>query len=188
VFLLADASGHGAHAALTSMLLKAVFHECARIADCPEGLLEEMNARLFKFLPKEMFACAAAVWITPQGIRLSNGGLPYPYVLRAAGGLDELPVAGLPLGLFPDSEMRPYDSCDIELGTGDALLLASDGLGDVRDTDGEFFQDQRLRQAIEKRREDCAGALVEGLMSDAAQFRESDVWPDDVSLIAIRRV
>jgi serine phosphatase RsbU (regulator of sigma subunit) len=187
VFLLADVSGHGAHAALTSMLLKAVFHECVRLAEGPEHLLEEMNVRLYQFLPREMFACAASVWIGADGARLSNGGLPYPFVLRAAGGLDELPVAGLPLGMFADSEMRPYDSCELDLDSGDTLLLASDGLGDARDAEGRFFQEQCLRVALEKRRGQPPGQLVEGLLADAAEFREGDIWPDDVSLIAIRR-
>ena len=188
IFLLADIAGHGPQAALTSMLLKAVFHECARLADCPEDLLTEMSSRLFKFLPREMFACATSVWIGPAGMRLANGGLPYPFVLRAASGLDELPVAGLPLGLFADSEMRPYDSWDVELKSGDTLLLTSDGLGDVRDDEGRFFQDAHLSEAIENRRGECAGALVEGLLSDAEAFRKGDVWPDDVSVIAIRRL
>jgi sigma-B regulation protein RsbU (phosphoserine phosphatase) len=135
-----------------------------------------------------MFACAAAVWITPEGARISNGGLPYPFVLRARGGIDELPVAGLPLGMFPDSAMNPYDSCDVELRAGDTLLLASDGLGEVRDAEDRFFQDGCLRSAIEKRRGECAGALIDGLLADAEAFREGDVWPDDVSLIAIRRL
>ena len=49
VVLLADVSGHGVHAALTSMLLKAVFHECVRLAGSPVELLEEMNQRLYRY-------------------------------------------------------------------------------------------------------------------------------------------
>ena len=187
ILLLADVSGHGAHAALTSMLLKAVFHECVRIADCPQGLLEQMNTRLYKFLPREMFACAAALWIGQDEMRLSNAGLPYPYVLRAGGGVDEPPIAGLPLGMFADSELRPYDSWEVTLAQGETLLLASDGLAEVRDEQGRFFQDGPLRQALQARKEDCVGALLDGLLADAAAFRQGDIWPDDVSLIAVRR-
>lgn len=188
VVLLADVSGHGAHAALTSMLLKAVFHECVRLADRPEKLLEEMNHRLFRFLPPEMFACAAALWMDERGrMRLSNGGLPYPWVVRLEG-VDELPVAGLPLGMFADSDMRPYDSCDLRLELGETLFLASDGLGEVRDAEGTFFQDERLPAALDRSRGQCAGAQIDGLLAEAAAFREGGVWPDDVSLIAIRRV
>ncbi len=188
VGLLADVSGHGAHAALTSMLLKAVFHECVRLADSPERLLEEMNQRLYKFLPREMFACASVFWITPGGARLANGGLPYPFVLRAGGGIDELPVAGLPLGMFADSEVRPYDAWEVDLARGDTLLLASDGLGEVRDAADRFFQDGCLRRALENLRGRGASEVVDGLLADAVAFRAGDVWPDDVSLIAVRRL
>ncbi|MEZ5363995.1 MAG: SpoIIE family protein phosphatase [Bryobacterales bacterium] len=187
ILLLADVSGHGAHAALTSMLLKAVFHECVRLSDDPQQLLEEMNQRLYRFLPPEMFACAAALWIgADDTMRLSNGGLPYPWVVRRQG-LDELPIAGLPLGMFADSEMRPYDTRELHLEPGETLLLASDGLGEVRDAEGGFFQDERLRAALEHSRGQCAGAQIEALLADAAQFRKGDAWPDDVSLIAVRR-
>jgi serine phosphatase RsbU (regulator of sigma subunit) len=188
IILLADVSGHGAHAALSSMLIKAVFHECVRLADCPHVLLEQMNTRLHKFLPREMFACATALWIGESGLQLSNGGLPYPFILRADGAIDEPPIAGLPLGMFGDSDLRPYDSRELALAAGETLVLASDGLGDVRDDDGRFFQDGRLRESLAAHREGCAGALVEGLLGDAAAFRSGDVWTDDVSLIAVRRL
>ena len=188
VILLADVSGHGAHAALSSMLIKAVFHECVRLADRPHVLLEEMNTRLHKFLPREMFACATALWIGESGLQLANGGLPYPFVLRADGAIDEPPIAGLPLGMFAESDLRPYDSRELALGSGETLLLASDGLGDVRNEDGRFFQDGRLRESLAAHRESCAGSLVEGLLGDAAAFRAGDVWTDDVSLIAVRRL
>ncbi|MCB1021025.1 MAG: SpoIIE family protein phosphatase [Bryobacterales bacterium] len=187
ILLLADVSGHGAHAALTSMLLKAVFHECVRLSDGPQQVLEEMNQRLYLYLPPEMFACAAVLWIGPDAeMRLANGGLPYPWVVRRQG-LDELPVAGLPLGMFADSEMRPYESRTLRLEAGETLLLASDGLGEVRDAEGRFYQDQRLRAALERGRDDCAGAQIDALLADAAEFREGQAWPDDVSLIALRR-
>ena len=90
--------------------------------------------------------------------------------------------------MFPAGEMRPYDMREIELAAGETLLLASDGLGEVRDADGQFFQDGRLRSSIDGLRGRSAQGFVHGLLEDATRFRSGDSWPDDVSLIAIRRL
>ena len=190
VFLVADVSGHGTHAALSSMLLKAVFHEAARRASGPAEMLREMNARLFRFLPRGMYACAAVAWFRPEGggkLCLANAGLPRPFVIRAKGRVDELPLSGMPLGMFAQTLDAGHDSMTVTLEPGDMTLLASDGIGDIRDGDGRFFQDIGLTAAIGELAGSEPKQAIDRLLEAGCTFCGGRDFPDDVTLLALRR-
>lgn len=190
VILVADVSGHGVQAALSSMLLKASFQEAAARVDGPVELLEEMNARLARFLPSSMYACATSLWMAPgkPQVRIANAGMPYPIVLRAASErVDELAMSGVPLALLPEEMSNAYDYRELELQPGDVLLLTSDGLGDIRNPQDRFFHDGPLRQALGEVRGKGGPAVIEGLMRQAANFQAGIPKPDDVCVIALTK-
>jgi len=190
VYLIADVSGHGTHAALSSMLLKSVFHDAARRAPDPPELLREMNQALYRFLPKGMYACAAVAWFAPddgESVRIANAGLPRPFAVRVDGRVDELPLTGMPLGMFAQTLGAGHDSCAIQVAAGDLILLASDGLGEARDAAGRFFQDAGLTDAIGELNGKAVEPALDALMQAAERFRGSRDFPDDVTLLALRR-
>jgi len=190
VILVADVSGHGVQAALSSMLLKASFQEAAARADGPIRLLDELNTRLARFLPSGMYACAASLWITPgkPRVRIANAGLPYPLVLRAGSRrVDELAMSGVPLALLPDVIPNAYDYREFELQPGDVLLLTSDGLGDIRSPQDRFFHDGPLRRALGELAGQGGPAVIEGLMQCAVSFKAGVASPDDVCIVALTR-
>ena len=158
-WLISDVSGHGVQAALTSMLLKAIFRQSAANFQDPRELLSKMNSELHQFLPSGMFAAATVFQIEAgsPAVRVANAGLPYPMLLSANSEkkVREIPLAGLPLGLFPVGTPDHYDARELELNSGDVLLVSSDGLGEIRRQGGEkkdeFFQDGPLVAALAAR-------------------------------------
>ena len=190
ILLVADVSGHGVQAALTSMVLKASFQEAASVANGPIALLDRMNTQLAKILPSSMYACAASVWITPgqPRVRIANAGLPYPTVLRAGSEqVDELAMSGVPLALLPDAISDAYDYREIELKPGDVLLLTSDGLGDVRNAKDVFFHDSALGQTLGNLRGKPGAEIIEGVMKAVKSFRAGAANPDDICIVALTK-
>ena len=62
----------------------------------------------------------------------SNGGHPAPFLVRAAGEIEEVPQGGgMLLGIYPDPELVDQR---LEMLPGDALVLFTDGLAERRDT------------------------------------------------------
>ena len=186
---MSDISGHGVQAALTSMLLKAIFQEQATRAEDTESLLKEMNRSLYKFLPSSMFACATIVWMSvDSSLSLTNAGLPYPYLLRYGQERpDELPLSGMPLGLFPEAIPNSYDSRTLEMAPGDLLFVATDGLGEIRDASNRFFEDGDLLKALSEVNGSSGEDVIHHVTQRARAFRGSDSYDDDVSMVTVRR-
>lgn len=186
-YLVADVSGHGAHSALSAMLLKAVFDEVCRSSEEAAAILAGMNRRLHRFMPTELFACALVVRVDAEGVQVGNAGIPHPFILRADGVIEEKPISGMPLGMFEDLDAASFDCRALNLDSGDTLLIATDGLGEVRDSEGRFFQDGPLREALAEVGGKDPGCVVEELFEKAAAFRSGEFLPDDVTIMALRR-
>lgn len=185
--LVADVSGHGAQAALTSMLLKAGFHEAFARTTAPDEILARMNDMLHRFLPSAMYVAATVLLFdSPTSIRAANGGLPYPFVVRKAKRrVDQAPLQGFPLGLFPDAGPQPWDVHSIALDAGDVLLIASDGLGEIRNAAGEYFQDGFLITRLAEWTASSQGRLADTILEQALGFAGGAAPADDITLVAI---
>ncbi len=136
--IVSDVMGHGAEAALITMLVKAVFQESARRVGETNALLTEMNERLFGLIPAGAFAAATVVRLDPDRseIEISNAGLPYPIVLRASTrSVHKVRLRGDPLGLNLSSGHQEYDVLRVKLAPDDVLLVTSDGICSIRGDD-----------------------------------------------------
>jgi serine phosphatase RsbU (regulator of sigma subunit) len=188
VLLVSDVIGHGVQAALSTMLLKGVFREAVSVHCDPVALLEDMNRRLHAVLPTGMYAAAAAFTIRAgsEEIAFANAGLPYPFVLRRAGRLDEIVLSGPPLGLF-ESDVIPFESRTIVAGSGDVLLVGSDGIGSIDNGEGALFEDQELRNVLEGLAGRDGETVIQETMKRAMAFGKEAPLPDDVNLVAVTR-
>jgi sigma-B regulation protein RsbU (phosphoserine phosphatase) len=188
--LVSDVTGHGIQAALISMLIKTTFQDAGISASGPAELFAEMNARLRRFLPEGIYAAAAVLWLDEGGsaVLLANAGLPYPFVLRPSEQrLDEIPLAGFPLGMFDGRGPDSYEVRPIEMARGDVLLISSDGLREIAGEQDELLGDQRLRQILNRLNGQTGAELIHDLMSEAGQFSHNRQLPDDVTMVAITR-
>jgi serine phosphatase RsbU (regulator of sigma subunit) len=188
VLLVSDVIGHGVQAALSTMLLKGVFREALKLHREPVALLEDMNRRLHAVLPTGMYAAAAAFAIRggSEEIAFANAGLPYPFVLRHAGRLDEIVLSGPPLGLF-ESEVIPFESRTIVAGSGDVLLVGSDGIGSIDNGEGALFEDTELRNVLTGLSGQDGEKVIQETMKQALAFGKERPLPDDVNLVAVTR-
>ncbi len=190
VILVSDVIGHGAQAALATMLIKGIFQEAASRNGAPLDLLAEMNVKLHRALPEGMYVAASVVCLRPgiPRVELANAGLPFPFVLRAAEKrLDTITMAGTPLGLFPGSSTACHDARDLTLTSDDVLLVATDGIGSIPGTKDELFQDQQLEQCLVELAGNDGGEVIETLVRQAMSFGHHQPLPDDVSLVAITK-
>ncbi|HGM5581224.1 TPA: SpoIIE family protein phosphatase [Pseudomonas putida] len=182
--LLGDFTGHGLPAAVGAMPLAEVFYGMTAKGYGLVETLREMNAKLKRILPVDMFCCALLLNLSFERgtVEVWNGGMPDGYRLSATGEvLSVLASRHLPLGILEPE--RFDDSTEIlPLAIGERLFLLSDGVVDTGDAQERLFGVERLRQVLEANRE--PQQLFDEVMQALAHF--GGVPRDDISLCDLR--
>lgn len=182
--LLGDFTGHGLPAAVGAMPLAEVFYGMTAKGYGLVETLREMNAKLKRILPVDMFCCALLLKLSFQRatVEVWNGGMPDGYRLSAAGEvLEVLPSRHLPLGILPPEQFD--DTTEVlPLAAGERLFLLSDGVVDTGDEQDCLFGVQRLRQVLAANRDPAV--LFDEVMQALARFGGQS--RDDISLCDIR--
>jgi serine phosphatase RsbU (regulator of sigma subunit) len=91
---------------------------------------------------------------------------------------------GYAIGLFPRSETAV---AEFLLEPGDRLFLCSDGLVDATSAAGERFSSNRLVEMITAEKGRPLADLVAFLGARIGQWRGSESFDDDVSLLAFEK-
>jgi sigma-B regulation protein RsbU (phosphoserine phosphatase) len=132
---VADATGHGASAALITTLAKWLFRSGAAEHSSPSLILQAVHGNFHAVFKGRSFMTAACFTLDPLTGRAIFCGAGHPPMLisRSSGEVEALCSASPPLGL--DGFTRVEEST-AELLPGDALLLYTDGLYGVVNPDG----------------------------------------------------
>ena len=181
--LLGDFTGHGLPAAVGAMPLAEVFYGMTAKGYGLAQTLREMNAKLKRILPVDMFCCATLVCLSAQRrvVEVWNGGMPEGYVHEVATGKrTALVPRHLPLGVLSAEAFD--DSTEVwPMALGDRVFLLSDGVLDTADVNDQLFGAERLQQVFAANRE--PDRLFEDIEQALAAFR--GVARDDVSMVEI---
>ena len=195
---LADAVGHGVPAALLTMVIcrglpaKDIGRGTYRIVPPSEALARINTEMVAHQGSTTRFATAIyAVIDTDTGeVRLASAGHPAPAVIRADGTMELIESEGGLLGVFDGEE---YPEVRFTLGSGDRLLLHSDGFEQA--FPGDPSGDRRARLPSKRYLEEFAAvraapdaaALVEQVGRRIDMQFGSVHQADDVTLLVVER-
>ena len=119
----------------------------------PQQILFAINNKLHDLLPTGMFLAAQFVKIDHQldHISIINCGMPDCYLIENESMRLKYEIASksLPLGIAPDIDFRD-DFHHLRVDEGDRVILATDGVTEARDSNGELFGQKRFIEAIRK--------------------------------------
>jgi serine phosphatase RsbU (regulator of sigma subunit) len=207
--LLADSAGHGmTDALLTAMLhqafLTGVLYELETSGHITAKLFEILNTRFAQSSSVSKFLTMIYGEISEEGtFRFISAGHPRPLVFSAE--YDKLVdidpkrmINRLPIGVFPSEGDIDADDADRSMphkerfavnevslmGTGDILLLQTDGLHEHSDGD-EGFAPHHLEQSIRRVKNLPAHDIVTAVYEDMALFAPPR---DDTSLVVVKKV
>ena len=192
VVTLGDVRGKGVGAAARAIVAKYVTRAMVTAQRWPllpgEALRDVHNALLA--VPHEphdfVTVCIASIDARNGAVGLATAGHPSPIVLRRSGIERPLLFGNPALGVTDEAELQALPTDYVDLAPGDALLLYTDGLSDVRDAAGRFYEDERLDRALAELRDLPPVELLQGLFDDAGTFG-GHAPADDVALVLIKR-
>ncbi len=184
LFWIADATGHGAAAALLTTLAKLLFHHGAVEHAQPARIMEVVNNDFRSIFGARSFMTAMCVALDPESGRASVVGAGHPpLVVTRRGREAELISSGAPpLGLLEHSR---FEETAIELQPGDGFLLYTDGLYGSTKREGERWTPARL-QALLGGGEETAAAMLSKVIHRAAPDTGAPL-PDDLAAVATVR-
>nr|WP_276536089.1 fused response regulator/phosphatase [Pseudomonas migulae] len=184
--LLGDFTGHGLPAAVGAMPLAEVFYGMTAKGYGLSETLREMNAKLKRILPVDMFCCATLLCLSFQrrSVEVWNGGMPDGYLHSfASGERTQLTARHLPLGVL--SPQTFDDRTEVfPMAVGDRVFLLSDGVIDTCDANEQLFGVERLQRVFAaNRRPDQLFEEIEQALRDFRGEARDDVSMVEVSLL-----
>jgi anti-sigma regulatory factor (Ser/Thr protein kinase) len=177
---IGDVAGHGLRAANYMGELRSAIRAYAFEFDRPSEVL----AKLAQFAHRERSRMATVIFatlnLTTFDVDFARAGHPYPLLVRADRSATFLTEAsGPPLGTGENS----YDEQRVQLGSGDILLLYTDGLIERRGAqlaDGEAALVEAATTGPAEPELLCP-AIIRGLTKDLEP-------QDDIAVLAIRSI
>ena len=184
--VIADVAGKSVPAALLMATLQASLRTIA-----PENApLAELVARLNRYacahsLNGLRFTTAVLSEYNPTSRQLTyvNAGHNAPILRRANGSFEILDVGGLPLGIQSD---ETYETATLELKSGDALILFTDGVVEAFNSAGEEFGNERWISAIRNLPDWDAQQSLQFLMRHVDEFVGATRQSDDITCLVFR--
>jgi len=184
LFWIADATGHGAAAALMTTLAKLLFHHAQTEHERPSAIMHAVNNELRGIFGGRSFMSAMCVALNPTSGEASVAGAGHPPLLvtRFGRGTEAIPSSAPPLGLVEESD---FAETIIQLNPGDAFTLYTDGLLGAAKQGRPRTTPTQLAGMINPFAP-SAEALLELLLKAAAPD-ETESPPDDVTAVVVRR-
>jgi sigma-B regulation protein RsbU (phosphoserine phosphatase) len=185
LFWIADATGHGASAALLTTLAKLLFHHGSVEHNEPVEIMEAVNTDFRSIFGARSFMTAMCVALDPATGCASIVGAGHPPLLvaRSGGGTESIASSAPPLGLLERSE---FVEAKVDLEPGDAFFLYTDGIYGAGHDQNPRLSSSRLAEMLHPLNGDTQ-ALLNRVVDQAMMTDGGKPAADDVAAVAVRR-
>src|SRR5436309_13478501 len=184
---LGDVSGKGTAAALYGSLAIGMLREhTVENKLAPADMLAILNRRLHAArLEARFIALTFSVYdASDRTLTIANAGGTHPLLLRE-GKIIQIPVDGIPLGLFPEAD---YSVTTLDLQTDDVVIFASDGILESENAKKEEFGFARLSALLSSLpAKTCVENISGAILRATDEFSGVGIPPhDDRTLLVLR--
>jgi sigma-B regulation protein RsbU (phosphoserine phosphatase) len=187
LFIAGDVAGKGMGAALlVSSIINTVsvlmMDESRDLTD----LAVRLNRQIFLTTDPIHYATLFLGILEPDTgiVEYVNAGHNPPYLLTPNCGIEEVTATGTPIGML---EEAPISSGKLTIEPGGILFIFSDGIPEAQNADGEFYEEDRLREVICHNRDKPAERIVFSVKDDLAGFVADASPSDDITMLLLKR-
>jgi serine phosphatase RsbU (regulator of sigma subunit)/anti-anti-sigma regulatory factor len=188
---LVDVAGHGVSAAMITVTFRELMRARRRSSQSdevfaePHEMLYYMNEALLEeaFEPP-IFVSMLYCVIDPHAneVLVACAGHPAPILVSGKNQVQGIPAGGPVLGT---QAIASYTTTRFEIHPGDALLLYSDGLSEMRSQQGSEFTAARLQEIMGTQHAQSARAIAGKLEKQLLGHLEGASPSDDITFLVI---
>lgn len=184
--LVADVSGHGIGSALVANRIYTETVAQFRAAMPLGDVLRHMNRFVMENIGSSVFFFTVAIArIDRRGRRMLFAGAGHPPVMVVTPGQEPrlLESRSMVLGALPEAVDREA-TLEVDLQQGDRVVLYSDGITDVFNSQGEMLGVPGIRKFVRETALLPFSKMERGILDRVEAWREGPP-PDDVSLVLV---
>jgi sigma-B regulation protein RsbU (phosphoserine phosphatase) len=180
--VIADVSGHGVSAGLFMTSLQTAFHTLAPDTISPLDVLERINRLYIHNINFTTFVTVFFGRFDPQTRTLCYANAGHPALLYRAESdqFTWLQRTGPAIGLVED---YPFRLEEVQLRSGDILILYTDGLTEAMNSQNSQFGDQALAEVIHRNKDGSAQGLIAGILGAVNTYIRGSALADDLTLM-----
>ena len=181
--VIGDATDHGMKAGMMVSIIKSLFLTHINNMDIKE-FLNSCSHTIKQMKLKNLYMALMLVKINGRNLKMSSAGIPPLLVYRKkTNKVEEYKIKGMPLGAV---ESYPYETVEIELETGDTVVLMTDGLPELFNKNKESFGEERLKEIVLQNAREPVNEIVNKLILAGEEWRKENKQNDDITLVAFR--
>ncbi len=180
---MADVSGKGIAAALLMANFQAVLRALAKETDSLKILVEKLNARLLEITHGDKFITffVGKHNLTTKQFTYINAGHNPPMLVHK-GELQLLQKGCTILGAF---DKLPFiNQTTLELQPNTTIITYTDGLTDLENEEGEYFEMDRFKDFVQKNASLSITEFNNQLLQTLQAFKGDKEYTDDISILS----
>jgi len=181
--ILGDATGHGLQAGIVVFATKSLFQNLTDDSSIIDSL--QIISRHLKDMNLQRLGMAMVMLkLKDNLLKVSSAGIPGLLIYhRADERIEEVEIPGMPLGY---TTQFAYEEREVQLHSGDVVLLMSDGLIEQRNSDGEMLGFTRTREFFREVVDEPPAIICQHMAQRGARWAENRPQEDDITFVAFR--
>lgn len=184
-FCIADISGKGVAAALLMANFQAMIQSLIYQYRDLETFIFALNQTVLRVTKSDKFITffIGEIDINKKTLKYINAG-HYPPVLYNDGKIRRLTSGCTVIGAF--EKLPSIHEETIDLYSGSTIMCFTDGLPDLRNTAGQYFEDQKIEEFVLRNGSKSADEFNDTLLKEIETFRGPEPFPDDIAVLTCK--
>jgi sigma-B regulation protein RsbU (phosphoserine phosphatase) len=184
--VVGDVTGKGMPAALLVSTLHSALRVLLDRMEVGPALIERLNRHIYESSSPNKFITMLLAALDSEGCRLAylNAGHNPGLLIRCDGTVEQLPSAGLPLGLMPQGT---YGVVTLDLACDDLVCIYSDGITECESPAEEELGLERLIALLAEHRKAPLAELIQRIDVAVTEFAQGQPQGDDQTVVLLRR-
>ncbi|HCS51018.1 SpoIIE family protein phosphatase [Rubinisphaera sp.] len=181
---VADATGHGVPAAMSSAMLKTLLLQINDGDKSPAMILREINKVFMQVHVFGDFASVVLLQLDMNAMTLTytNAGHDPAWYIKSPTEIQELKPTGTLLGIHEDESWEEYT---IQIDENSRFAVSTDGITETFNSEGREFGKERLLDSLLLHASSSVAETATLVHETVRDFRATEQQMDDVTLLLI---